>query len=126
MDGALQTTVSARQRTITVQYARGVDERYALFRFDRGDVYWRLDEFRAAEDLGGAPHWIACHGRLTVAEVVGRMPDHVRTILDWTRDEIVLGTVIADDIFTAMTREDALTRLQIELDAAIGVDRQTV
>ena len=125
MDHALQTTVSARQRTITVQYASGIDQRYALFRFDRGDVYWRLDEFRAAEDVGGAPRWLACHGRLSVAEVVGRMPDHGRTVLDWTREEIVLGTVIADDIFTAMIREDALTLLQVELDAALGVDRQT-
>jgi hypothetical protein len=42
-----------------------------------------------------------------------------------TRKEIALGTIVADDIFSAMAREEALARLQDELNAALGTDRQT-
>ena len=120
MSASLQTTVSVMQRTITVRCANGVDERYALFRFERGEVYWRLDEFSGVDDLG-QPRWSAYVGRLSVGEVIGRLPDQARTIADWTRQEIALGTVVADDIFSAMVREEALAGLQAELDALLGV-----
>lgn len=124
MKRPLQTTVSAMQRTITVLYSNGVDERYALFRSHRGDVHWRLDEFRAPEHPGQEPRWVACHGRVSVADVIDRLPDQAHTAVDWTRNEIELGTVVTDDIFSAMRREEALARLQAELDAALGVDPQ--
>jgi hypothetical protein len=120
MSASVQTTVSVMQRTITVRRADGVDERYALFRFAGGDVYWRLDKFRGLDDLG-QPRWVQYVGRLSVGEVIGRLPDQARTIDDWTRKEIALGTVVADDIFSAMIREEALARLQAELDAFVGV-----
>jgi hypothetical protein len=116
MRTSLQTTVSVMQRTITVRCANGVDERYALFRFDRGEVYWRLDEFCGLDDLG-QPRWTAYVARLSVGQVINRLPDQARTIADWTRKEIAVGTAVADDIFRAMIREDALTRLQAELNA---------
>jgi hypothetical protein len=120
MSAPLQTTVSVMQRTITVRCAEGVDERYALFRFNRGEVYWRLDKFRGLDDLG-QPRWVEYVGRLSVGQVIGRLPDQARTIDDWTRKEIALGTVVADDIFSAMIREEALAQLQAELDAFVGV-----
>ena len=120
MNTRLQTTVSVAQRTIIVRSANGVDERYALFRFARGEVYWRLDEFSGLDDLG-QPRWIAHGGRLSVGQVIGHLPDQARTIADWTRKEIALGTVVADDIFSAMVREDALAQLQAELDALLAV-----
>jgi hypothetical protein len=124
MSPSLQTTVSVMRRTITVRCANGVDERYALFRFDRGEVYWRLDEFCGLDDFG-QPRWIAYVGRLSVGQVIGRLPEQARTIADWTRKEIALGTVVADDIFSAMVREDALAQLQAELDALLGVRPRT-
>jgi len=119
MSVSLQTTVSVLQRTITVRWANGVDERYALFRFDRGEVYWRLDKFHGLDDFG-QPRWIEHGGRLSVGQVMSRLPDHARTIADWTRKEIALGTMAADDIFIAMIREEALAQLQVELDALLG------
>jgi hypothetical protein len=119
MSACLQTSVSVMQRTITVRRPNGVDERYALFRFDRGEVYWRLDEFCGLDDFG-KPRWTAYVGRLSVGQVTGRLPHQARTIADWTRKEIALGTVVADDIFSAMIREEALARLQAELDASPG------
>jgi hypothetical protein len=120
MSAPLPTTVSVAQRTITVHTANGVDERYSLFRFDRGEVYWRLDEFRGLDDYG-QPRWIAHAGRLSVGQVIGHLPDQAGTIADWTRKEIALGTVVADDIFSAMVREDALAELQAELDTLLSV-----
>ena len=73
MSASLQTTVSVRQRTITVRCANGVDERYALFRFDRGEVYWRLDKFCGLDDFG-QPRWVDYVGRLSVGQVIGRCP----------------------------------------------------
>jgi hypothetical protein len=108
------------QRTITVRCANGIDERYALFRFDRGEVYWRLDKFCGLDDFG-QPRWVDYVGRLSVDQVIGRLPDQARTIADWTRKEIAVGTVVADDIFSAMIREDALARLQDELNALLSV-----
>ena len=116
MNHLLQITPRASHRTITVSYADDRDERYALYRFASGDVCWRLDEFRIPDDPREIGTWIDSHGRLTVAEVIERLPAHARTIRDWTRKEIALGTVIADDIFSAMTREEALARLSDELE----------
>jgi hypothetical protein len=120
MSASVQTTVSVMQRTITVRCANGVDERYALFRFGRGEVYWRLDKFCGLDDFG-QPRWVEYGGRLSVGQVIGRLPHQAGTIADWTRKEIALGTVVADDIFSAMIREEALDRLQAELDALLGV-----
>ncbi len=116
MTRRVHTAPSARHRTITISYANGLDERYALFRFADGDVGWRLDEFRFTEDPRESSLWSDSHGRLTVAEVVARLPEHARVIHDWTRKEIELGTVVVDDIFAAMTREEAVARLAAELD----------
>lgn len=121
----LQTTASVLQRTLTVRHANGVDERYALFRFARGEVYWRLDEFRPSEGFSER-RWVACRGRLSVAQVIGRLPGQARTIAEWTRQEIALGTVVANDVSSATTRKEALDRLQAELHAALGVGSQTV
>lgn len=118
MNRRLNTIARPSQRTITVSYANGVDERYALFRFRDGDVGWRLDEFRVSGDPSDVGSWLDSYGRLTVAEVVERLPEHGRLVHEWTRREIALGTVVADDIFTAMTREQALSRLSAECDAS--------
>ncbi len=112
----VHTAPSTRHRTITISYANGLDERYALFRFADGDVGWRLDEFRFTADPREAAHWSDSHGRLTVAEVVARLPEHARIVHDWTRREIELGTVVVDDIFSAMRRDEAVARLTAELD----------
>jgi hypothetical protein len=119
MSGSLQTIVSVMRRTITVCRTNGVGERYALFRFGRGEVYWRLDKFCGLDDVG-QPRWVDYVGRLSVGEVIDRLPDQARTIVDWTREEIALGTVVAEDIFSAMVREEALALLQAELDALLG------
>lgn len=109
----LYTNVVSTQRSITVTYAGGLSHRFALFGPASGDVYWRLDDFR--DDPSGTPQWVASHGRLTVAEVVSRLPASTRTVLDWTRREIELGLTVSDDIFAAMRREDALKVLADEL-----------
>lgn len=128
-DGSVQrrlnTIPRASQRTITVSYAHGIDERYALFRFRDGDVGWRLDEFRFSDDPGEPASWSDSYGRLTVAEVVQRLPGHARLVHEWTRKEVQLGTVVVDDIFTAMTREEALTRLTAQLTASEASGRQS-
>ena len=125
MNRLLQIIPRASHRTITVSYADGRDERYALYRFDSGDVCWRLDAFQIPDDPRGIGTWIDSHGRLTVAEVIERLPAHARTIRDWTRKEIALGTVVVDDIFSEMTRGEALARLAAELDASEAARRQS-
>ncbi len=110
------TTARLSHRTITVSHSGGRDERYALFRFNDGDVGWRLDVFRIPDDPREPAGWTESHGRLTVGEVVDRLPAHAEAIREWTRKEIALGTVVADDIFSAMTREQALARLSTEVD----------
>ena len=114
----LYTTVSSLQRSITLNYDGGISQRYALYRFNSGDVYWRVDDFRDPADPSEPPRWVASHGRATLAEVVERVPDHAGAVLDWTRQEIGLGNVVADDMFAAMQRQEALERLKEELSVA--------
>ena len=124
MNRPLHTTIRASHQTITVAYAAGLDERYSLFRFRDGDVGWRLDEFRFPEDPREPASWAASYGRLSVGEVVDRLPGHADLVRDWTRKEIALGNVIADDTFSAMTRERALARLDLELEVTEVGSRQ--
>ncbi len=124
MNRPLHTTIRTSHQTITIAYAGGLDERYSLFRFRDGDVGWRLDQFRFPEDARETASWAESHGRLTVGEVVDRLPGHADLVREWTRKEISLGTVIADDIFSAMTRERALARLGLELEATEAGSRQ--
>lgn len=111
----INTTVSSRHRTISLLLDNGDTARFALLRKPSGDVYWSLDMFTraaAAEPL----EWAGHIGRLTVDEVVRRMPSCEDDIVRWTVDEIEDGTDVGDlDIFARDARGRALERLRAEL-----------
>jgi hypothetical protein len=106
---SLTTTVSARQRTISVLLETGVTERYCLMRRTSGEVRWVLDSFK-----NGA--WTAHGGTLTVADVVERIPDAARDVIRWTEREVEDGVdVVEVDLFSRERRRECLARLASEL-----------
>jgi hypothetical protein len=111
----INTTVSPRHRTISLLLDNGETARFALLRKPNGDVYWSLDMFTraaAAEPL----EWNGHIGRLTVDEVVRRLPRCETDIVRWTLDEIEDGADVVDlDIFARDARHRALERLRAEL-----------
>jgi hypothetical protein len=111
----INTTVSPRHRTISLLLDNGETARFALLRKPNGDVYWSLDMFTraaAAEPL----EWSGHIGRLTVDEVVRRLPACENEVIRWTADELEDGPDIADlDIFARDARGRALERLRAEL-----------
>ena len=120
MPDSLGTTISPLQRTIGVLLATGETERYALAQTREGDVFWRQDWFAADAGAPSGEAWVGHGGRLTVAEVVERVPDCARQVRDWTREEIELGADLPGaDVFVRAIRADALRRLERELAAAL-------
>lgn len=114
----INTTVSARHRTISLLLASGVTDRYALIRRPNGEVYWSLDSF-TREDGGGPLRWAGHGGRVTVADVIARVPAAARDILRWTREEIEDGPDVYEiDLFSRENRRRSLERLAAELEAA--------
>ena len=112
MSHSLSTTISPSQRSISVLLESGETERYALAQSRDGDVYWRQDTFAASA-------WVGHGGRLTVGQVLARVPGCERQVVAWTREEIELGPDLPDaDMFVRAIRADALKRLARELDAA--------
>jgi hypothetical protein len=112
MSHSLTTTVSTSQRAISVLLESGQTVRYALAQSREGDVFWRQDTFAAGT-------WVGHGGRLSVGEVLARVPSCERQVVAWTREEIELGTALPDaDMFVRAIRADALKRLERELDAA--------
>jgi hypothetical protein len=111
----INTTVSARHRTISLLLDNGETARFALLRKPNGDVYWSLDMFTraaAAEPL----EWTGHIGRLSVDEVARRLPTCQDDIVRWTVEEIEDGPEIGDlDIFARDARGRALERLRAEL-----------
>jgi hypothetical protein len=113
MSSALTTTVSPTQRTISVLLESGETERYALAQTREGDLFWRQDTFAGAA-------WVGHGGRLTVGDVVARVPSCARHVVAWTRAEIELGADLPDaDVFVRAIRRDALARLTRELVTAL-------
>ena len=111
----INTTVSPRHRTISLLLDNGKTARFALMRMPNGDVYWSLDLFTRAAPAEPA-QWNAHIGRLTVAEVVRRLPHCERDIVRWTTDEIEDGAESFElDIFARDVRRRALDRLGAEL-----------
>ncbi len=120
MNDPLGTTVSPLQRTIGVRLSTGEIERYALTQTREGDVFWRQDWFAADTGAPSGGAWVGHGGRLTVGEVVERLPACARQIVQWTREEIELGAALPDaDMFVRAVRADALKRLDRELAAAL-------
>jgi hypothetical protein len=111
----LTTTVAPRNRTISLVLDNGETARFALLRKDNGDVYWSLDLFTRAAATE-ALQWSGHIGRLTVADVVSRMPSCARDIVQWTEQELEDGHELVDlDIFSRDARRRALERLAAEL-----------
>ncbi len=110
----ITTTVSARHRTISLLLSNGETARFALMRKPNGDVFWSLDMFTRATPAEPL-QWSGHIGRLTVGEVVRRLPACEADIVRWTVEEIEDGTVAELDIFVADTRGRALERLAAEL-----------
>jgi hypothetical protein len=109
----LSTTVSPRHRTISLLLSNGETARFALLRKPNGDVYWSLDMFTRAAPAEPL-EWNGHIGRLTVDEVVRRLPACATDIIRWTTEEIDEG-VDDFDIFAADVRRRALQRLADEL-----------
>jgi hypothetical protein len=80
MSQPLSGTVSPARRAVSILLESGATERFALVEGADGDVGWRHDTF-AADD------WLAHGGRLTVGDVVARVPDCGRHVVAWTRAE---------------------------------------
>jgi hypothetical protein len=117
----VSTTVSVLTRSINVLVDDGKTERFALVRGNNGEVHWRHDVFGPRDDHGQTP-WIDHSGRLTVGEVLERIPKCARDVRRWTRDEIELGADDGDvDIFSREVRRRSLDRLADELGAASAV-----
>lgn len=118
----LATTAFPSIRAIVVLRSDAKSDRYALHRFPDGSVWWRADTFTAPEHPAEPEAWIGYGGELSVAEVIERVPDHRRGVLDWTRDEIARGLDAADpdDADAQHRRARSLERLRAELDAAAG------
>ena len=113
----INTTVSRRQRTISLLLDNGITDRYALVRRPDGDVHWSLDSFTRT-DVGGPLQWHSHSGRVSVGDVVARVPDAMRDVLRWTREEIEDGVDVMDvDVFSRETRRRALERLAFEVEA---------
>ena len=111
----INTTVSARHRTISLLLDNGETARFALLRKPSGDVYWSLDMFTRAAPAEPL-EWNGHIGRLTVDDVVRRLPACATEIVRWTTDEIEDGWDLPDlDIFARDSRRRALDRLRIEL-----------
>jgi hypothetical protein len=116
----INTTVSARHRTIALLLESGATDRYALIRRPNGDVHWVYDTFTRAS-VGSPLEWASHGGRLTVGEVLARVPGCRREIVRWTAQELEDGPDVMDvDIFSREVRRRALERLAAELD---GVER---
>ena len=121
MSSVVNTTRSSLQRTIQVLLDTGEVERYALARRRDGGVAWRQDTFTSDGGAPGADTWIAHGGRVTVAEVLHRIPSCRRDVLEWTRHEIADGPDDPDlDLFSRATRVEDLARLEAELRAAMA------
>lgn len=120
MSLVINTTTSGLQRTIQLLLDTGEVERFALARRRDGGVAWRHDTFMADGTAPGAQSWVAHGGRVTVAEVLARVPKCRREIIDWTRDEIADGADGPDlDIFRRAERAKDLALLDAELRAAL-------
>ena len=115
-------TAFPAKRLIAVLYTNEKSDRYSLHRFPNGSVSWRADSFTSPEDPAEPERWIAHHGELTVGQVVERLPEHRRAVLDWTRSEISSGVEIIDaaDPSVRERRARSLARLRADLDAASG------
>jgi hypothetical protein len=114
----ISTTVSSRERSISVLLENGLTERYAHLRRPNGGVSWTLDQF-TREMAGGPLVWAAHGGTLTVAEVLERIPGARRDVLRWTQEELDDGPDILEvDIFSRENRRRALERLAYELAVA--------
>ena len=116
----LTTTVSVLSRSISVLLEDGRTERFSLARSATGDVRWRHDVFGAPDATGQAP-WLHHGGRLTVAEVLARVPHCESEVRRWTREEVEAGPGHEDDIFIRLERQRALERLAGELETGATV-----
>jgi hypothetical protein len=108
------------KRLIVVLRSDEKSDRYSLHRFPDGSVSWRADTFTAPEHPAEPERWIAYRGELTVSEVVDLVPDQRRTVLEWSRAELISGIHVAgvDDLLAAERREQSLDRLRDQLAAA--------
>ena len=114
----ISTTVSTPTRSISVLLETGTTERFALVQASSGDVYWRHDLFGLRD--GGGPKWLGHVGRLSVSEVLARVPTCERHVIAWTHEEIEAGPDEAGfDIFQRDARRRSLERLAAEL-AGVG------
>ncbi len=108
---ALSTTVSARERSVSVLHESGVTERYCLLRRPNGEVRWVLDSFEDGT-------WTAHGGVLSVGDVIARVPDAARDVVRWTEQELEAGIdVVEVDLFSRDRRKRSLERLANELAA---------
>jgi hypothetical protein len=114
----LVTTGYPRWRMIVVLRSDRRSDRYVLHRFPDGSVWWRADVFTAPEHPADPERWVGYGGELSVAEVIERVPDQRRAVLEWTRAELASGLDVAgvDDLDTRGRRERSLERLRAELD----------
>jgi hypothetical protein len=114
----LATTAHPRWHMIMVLRSDRRSDRYVLHRFPDGSVWWRADTFTAPEYYGDPERWIGYGGELSVAEVVERVPDQHRAVLEWTRAELASGLEVAgiDDLDARDRRARSLERLRGELD----------
>ncbi len=111
-------------RSINILVATGETERFALVPGAGGELHWRHDVFGADDHAGRASQWLAHHGRLTVGEVLSRVPHCRREVLRWTREEVDAGPDMFElDLFEQAERREALERLAAELAAAEDADR---
>lgn len=114
----LATTAHPRWHMITVLRSDRRSERYALHRFPDGSIWWRADTFTAPEHPEDPERWIGYGGELSVTEVIERVPDQRRAVLEWTRSELASGVEVAgvDDPDARDRRARSLERLRGELD----------
>ena len=113
----ISTNVSPATRSVNVLLENGTTERFALVQTSGGDVHWRHDLFGTRD--GGGPEWLGHLGRLTVGDVLTRLPTCERHILAWTLEEIEAGPDEAGfDIFQRDARRRALELLSAELAGA--------
>jgi hypothetical protein len=111
----INTTVSARHRSISLLLDTGETARFALLRRENGDVHWSLDMFTRAAPAEPL-EWSSHRGRLTVGDVCSRLPHLTRDIARWTQEEIDDGPdSLGGDIFARDARRRALERLAAEM-----------
>src|SRR3954454_8104621 len=89
------TTAFPKKRLIVVLRSDEKSDRYSLHRFPDGSVSWRSDTFTAPEHPSEPERWIAYGGELTVCEVIDSVPDQRRTVLEWSRAELISGIHVA-------------------------------